>query len=91
MTACDVFCQGKGDGHGHLIVCRPRFTQYIVRAHIPYRRKYEIIKRTRSRRMAFRVLAETMADTRKYNRGDVLGDEGPESYYEPMQLAEMTR
>ena len=89
--ACDVFCQGPSEGHGHLFICRPHFTQYIVRAHIPYMRKYEIIKRTRSRQVAFRVLAETMEATRRYNRGDVLGDEGPESYYEPTVLVEMTR
>ena len=87
---CETFCQGDGEGHGHLTICRTRFTQYIVRVRLPYRQKYEIIRRTRSKRVAFRALAEAM-EARRYKRGDVFGDEGPESYYEPTLLVEMTR
>ena len=90
MSECTTACLGKEDGHGHITLTRPRFTQYIARVRRPYEKRYTIVKRSRSRSVAYRALAEAMLDS-QWRRGDVLGDEGPESYYGPMLLVEMQR
>lgn len=89
MTECITSCLGDEDKHGHITICRPRFTQYIVRVRRPNARRYEIIGRSRSERKAYAMLAEAMRE-RKYRRGDVLGDDRG-SYYEPTMLVEMLR
>ena len=91
MSECVSSCLGVEPGHGHITVCRPRFVQYIVRAREPYQRRYEIVGTTDSERHAYELLVETLRTHRRFRRGDVLGDEGPESYYEPSVLVEMTR
>jgi hypothetical protein len=90
---CDTFCMGEGEGHGHLIITRPRFVQYVVRARERGMRRFNIVARTTSERHAYELLAEALRTGMggSYFRGDVLGDEGPESYYEPMVLVEMKR
>lgn len=74
-----------------ITVCRPRFVTFTVRARERGRRRYEIIGGTRSRKKAYRMLAETMEQHTRYKRGDVLGQERQPSYYEPMVLVEMIR
>lgn len=100
MSTCDFYCgiesvrndryEVVGYTHHHMTVSRPRYVEYIARARLPYERRYTILCRTDSRPHAYRVLAEAMHDG-KWKRGDVLGSEGPESYYEPRVLVEMTQ
>lgn len=91
MSECTTMCLGKEPGHAHLTITRPRYIEYIVRAREPYMRRYEIIARTDSERHAYELLAELMRTTRRFKRGDILGDEGPESWYGPSVLMEMVR
>lgn len=87
MSECKAYCLGNDEGHSHMTITRPRFGYYIARVRERGRRRYTIIGRSRSRRQAYRMLADAMQDSRWY-RGDVLGDEGP-SYYGPVMLVEM--
>ena len=90
-------CTNCGAAHPHpddrtrLIIERPHFKSYIARVRRSGARRYEIVGRSRSRRKAYRMLADAMESGRYYKRGDVLADEGPGSYYEPTLLVEMTR
>ena len=98
MSECDLYCNvtaprnaefyGDHFPHQHMSISRPRFVNYIVRVRRPWERRYEIICKTNSREHAFRELGAAMVD-RKWKRGDVLGDEGPDSWYEPSMLTEM--
>lgn len=100
MSECDTYCDlraprnaefyGDHFGHSHMWVTRPRFVQYIVRVRRPWERRYEIVCRTDSKDHAFRELGAAMTD-KKWFRGDVLGEEGPDSYYGPTVLVEMKR
>ncbi len=87
MSECATLCLGKSEGHEHITITRPRFVHYIARVRERGCRRYTIIGRSRSRRQAYRMLADAMQD-RRWFRGDVLGDEGP-SYYGPVMLVEM--
>ena len=89
MSECEVRCLGVGEGHDHITITRPRFVHYIARVRERGRRRYTIIGRSRSRRKAYRMLADAMQD-RRWFRGDVLGDEEL-SYYGPVMLVEMRR
>lgn len=63
-----------------------RFT-YVPRVRRPGYRKYELLKETKSIKVALRRLADAMA-TGKYKRGDILGCE---EYYEPEQIYEIKK
>lgn len=88
MSDCETACLGSEEGHGHMTICRPRFRTFVVRVRMAGERRYEIVGTSRSRRKAYRMLADAM-EAKRYKRGDVLGDEGPGSYYEPTLLVEM--
>ncbi len=75
---------------GTMTICVPRFRYFYVRTRMPGCKNYDVLGKTRSRRKAFRLLAEAM-ETGKYKRGDVLADEGDVSYYGPTQLVEMVQ
>lgn len=90
MSECIGVCLGTEDGHGHLTLTRAKYVNYAVRVRNRGERRMTIIGETRSRRKAFRTLADAI-ETGKWWRGDVLGDEGRESYYEPSVLVEMKR
>jgi hypothetical protein len=100
MTQCDMYCQVLAPRnaefysdefpHRHMSISRPRFKEYIARVKRPGERRYTILGKSRSKRKAFRMLADAMQDF-KWKRGDVLADEGPMSYYEPALLVEMKR
>lgn len=89
-------CVGCGLAHDPtsrqpaLIICRPSYKTFWARVRLPYERKYQVVGKSRSRSKAYRLLAEAM-ETGRYKRGDVLAEEGPESYYEPSLLVEMVR
>lgn len=100
MSECDLYCDvtpprnaefyGDHFPHRHISINRPRFVSYIVRVRRPGNRLYDIVCSTDSKDHAFRELGAAMANG-QWKRGDVLGDEGPESYYEPVVLVEMKR
>jgi hypothetical protein len=87
---CDVSCLGEHDGHGHLIVSRPRFYQYLVYVRGRGERKFKLVGKSRSRAKAGRILMEEMLEKRHF-RGLLCGDEGPMSYFEPTTLLEVKR
>lgn len=98
MSECDLYCEviapknaefyGDHFPHQHISINRPRFVTYIVRVRRLGDRRFNIVCRTDSQEHAFRELGVAMVN-RQWKRGDVLGDEGPESYYEPTVLVEM--
>lgn len=100
MSECDLSCgltaprnaefYGDHFSHRHIWINRPRFVQYIVRVRRRGDRRFNIVCRTDSQDHAFRELGAAMTNG-QWKRGDVLGDEGPESYYEPTVLVEMKR
>lgn len=98
--SCDLYCtispvrndrrEVIGYKHSHMAISRPRFVEYIARVRRTRERRFTILTRTDSQAHAYRTLAEAMA-VGDWMRGDVLGWEGPESYYEPAVLVEMKR
>ena len=68
-------------------VCSGLNQRYVVRAHWPGDRKYQLLGHHRSRRAALRRLADAMASG-SYNRGDVLMSA---DYYDPVQIYEVVR
>ena len=90
MSEFTAYCLGDGEGHDHITITRPRFVRYIARVRERGCRRYTIVGESRSRRQAYRLLADAMQADSRWFRGDVLGEEGL-SYYGPMMLVEMRR
>ena len=82
-------CRTNEDGT--VTVCFPVYKTYCVRVRAPYQKKYTILGSSRSRRKAHVMLAEAMAKSDYWSRGDVLAEEGPMSYYEPRVIVEMVK
>ena len=82
------------EGHDIGFVCVPERFWYVPRVHEKGARTYKVLGRpTRSLTVAFDRVRDAMLADRNHwlNRGDILADEGPESYYEPHIIYEVFR
>ena len=73
---------------GDITVCWTRNDLFIPRVRRPGARRYEVLCETRSRKKAYRLLAEAM-ETGQWKRGDVLATTREPSYYDPIVIVEM--
>lgn len=87
MTKGNPGCSFEGGG---LVICRGSNNYYLPRVHREGAKKYELLKRSTSKRVAIMRAAKAMADDRNgfYNRGDVLYCA---DYYDPMLVLEIRR
>lgn len=81
-----------GEGKDIGFICRSGRLVYIPRVHRTGAQKYELLKESRSLRVAMQRVTDTLIADRGlfYNRGDVLGHE-PYSYYGPHLVFEVRR
>lgn len=78
------------DAGNTFVICGTHFNLFIPRVRKTGFQLYEVLGETRSRRKAYRMLADAM-ETGKYKRGDVLATTREPSWYEPTILVEMKR